>query len=67
MTKYISTSSVSMEQHFMKKPENERNYLLREISSATNTRVQQLTELMESIRSDQVHIKALCKFQVLSV
>lgn len=56
-----------MEQHFMKKPENERNYLLREISSATNTRVQQLTELMESIRSDQVHIKALCKFQVLSV
>lgn len=56
-----------MKQHFMKKPENERNYLLREISSATNTRVQQLTELMESIRSDQVHIKSLCMFQVLFV
>lgn len=56
-----------MKQHFMKKPVNERNYLLREISSTTNTRVQQQINLMESIRSDQVHIKALCMFQVLFV
>lgn len=56
-----------MKQHFMKKPENERNYLLREISSTTNTRVQQQINLMESIRSDQVQIKALCMFQVLFV
>lgn len=56
-----------MKQHFMKKPENERNYLLREISSTTNTRVQQQINLMESIRSDQVHIKSLCMFQVLFV
>lgn len=56
-----------MKQHLMKKPENEKNYLLREISSTTNTRVQQQINLMESIRSDQVHIKSLCMFQVLFV
>lgn len=49
-----------MKQHFMKKPENERNYLLREISSATTTRVQQQTDLMESIR----RIKYILKLYV---
>lgn len=38
-----------------------------QVHCTTNARVQQQINLMESIRSDQVHIKALCMFQVLFV